>query len=172
MEGVEDLLAHHALDFRIGHAPVQRVGHDDVHIIDPVGVEQFQHDLQHNLSDVGVVMGGSGRLNRPPRWSRACRAKAVRRADHCRRMVERIAHGRARVGQAFDGRLGVDHRVPMAVLAENLGSREDDPRCGIAVDVDDLIVFLVAGHGPRTGLASRCSSGLMLTQIQNGPVML
>jgi hypothetical protein len=57
VEGVEDLLAHHALHLALGHAPVQRVGDDEMDVVHAVGVELFEQNLDNGLPDVRRAHG-------------------------------------------------------------------------------------------------------------------
>ena len=176
VEGIVDLLARHALHLRRGHAPMRRAERDDdVHVVDPVRVEDLDENLEHGLPDVGRGHGRQGQTNVVHRdgHAHAGRKLGIQRLA-VERMVDRVADSGAGIGQALDGRLGVDDPgADGQILAQDVGAREDDPGRRVLVDVDDLVVFLVAGHGPtqRLGFAL-VHRGLMLTQIQNGPVML
>jgi hypothetical protein len=98
----------------------------------------------------GVAVGG----DRHPHPRRQLRVERV----GFQRMVERVADGRPGVGQPLDGRLGVDDPRPDGqILQQQILAGKEDARRGVAVDVDDLIVFLVAGYWPAQNLGSAFS---------------
>src|SRR4030095_2412032 len=48
----EDARTGHALHFPLGHLPVQRVGDDDVYVVDTMPREHVENDLENGLTNV------------------------------------------------------------------------------------------------------------------------
>ena len=153
------LLAHHPPHLRLGHLPVQAVRDDDVHVVDAVRVELLEQDLDDGLPDVREHHGRQ-RQRDVVDGDRDAHPRLELRVERVRaeRVVERVADGGARVGQPLDGRLRVDDARPdRQVLEQEVLAREEDARRGVAVDVDDLVVFLVARHGAAENLGGSLS---------------
>jgi hypothetical protein len=112
-----------------GHLPVQRVGDDDVDVVDPVGVEQLQQDLDDGLTHVGRdhrgqrqadVVDGDG----DPHPGHQLRVERV----GPQRVVQRVADRGAGIGEPFDRWLGINHPRPMGRSSSKRSSPENRMR--------------------------------------------
>ena len=143
-EGGEDPFAHHVADLLAGHAPVQRVGHDQVDVVDAVLGRHLEHDLDDALADVGLAhrRQGQGDVVEGDREAHPSPQQRGERV-HADGTQERGADGVVSVGQGGQGARRVDHtRAHGKPLHPEPLAVEESDGWRLLVDLDD-------GAGPH-----------------------
>jgi hypothetical protein len=58
---IEDSLTSHSFHFPFGHLSMERIGDDDVDIVNTVTRQHVHNNLENCLANVGVAIGGNGK---------------------------------------------------------------------------------------------------------------